>query len=95
MISREELLPKCESAFDFAEEQLCSLIENHPDQFPIYTTSGKWDFSGETWTNWCEGFLGGQLWLIYERNRDPWWRSMAEHYSKLIEYRKTDREVHD
>jgi unsaturated chondroitin disaccharide hydrolase len=61
----------------------------------MYTTNGKWDISGESWTNWCEGFLGGQLWLIYERNRDPWWWTKAEHYSRLIEHRKTDRTVHD
>src|SRR5690606_19334262 len=25
----------------------------------------------------------------------PWWRQQAEHYSRLIEHRKTDRDVHD
>ena len=70
MLNREQLLPKINMAFDFAEVQLRNLIEAHPDQFPMYTTNGEWDFSGESWTNWCEGFLGGQLWLIYERNRD-------------------------
>jgi unsaturated chondroitin disaccharide hydrolase len=84
-----------DTAFKFAEIQLRNLIESQPDQFPIYTTNGKWDFSGESWTNWCEGFLGGQLWLIYEYNSDPWWREKAEHYSRLIEHRKTDRNVHD
>lgn len=95
MFTREQILPKINTAFDFAETQLRKLIEAHPDQFPMYTTHGEWDFSGESWTNWCEGFLGGQLWLIYERNRDPWWRDQAEHYSQLIEHRKTDRNVHD
>lgn len=95
MTTREQLLPKINSAFDFAETQLRNLIESHPDKFPMYTTSGRWDFSGESWTNWCEGFLGGQLWLIYERNHDPWWQEKAEHYSRLIEHRKTDRNVHD
>ncbi len=95
MPTRKQLLPKINTAFDFAETQLRNLIESHPDQFPMYTTNGKWDFSGESWTNWCEGFLGGQLWLIYARNRDPWWQAQAEHYSRLIEPRKTDRNVHD
>ena len=95
MPTREQLLPQIDAVFDFAEIQLRNLIEPHPDQFPMYTTHGKWDFPGESWTNWCEGFLGGQLWLIYERNRDPWWRQKAEHYSCLIEPRKTDRNVHD
>ncbi|NLG95784.1 MAG: glycosyl hydrolase [Chloroflexi bacterium] len=81
--------------FDFAARQLRNLIETHPDQFPMYTTGGKWDFSGESWTNWCEGFLGGQLWLLYEKTGDQYWREKAEHYSRLIEPRKTDRTVHD
>lgn len=81
--------------FDFAAGQLERLTTQHPDQFPMYTTGGKWDFSGETWTNWCEGFLGGQLWLLHLHTGDPRWRALAERYSRLIEPRKTDRSVHD
>jgi len=81
--------------FDFAGEQLARLCQEHPDRFPIYTRSGKWDFGGETWTNWCEGFLGGQLWLLFLYTGDPVWKGQAEHYSRLIEPRKTDRAVHD
>ena len=61
----------------------------------MYTANGQWKHDGEAWTNWCEGFLGGQLWLVYERTGDPWWREKAERYSRLIEPRKTDRAVHD
>jgi unsaturated chondroitin disaccharide hydrolase len=86
---------KCQNAFAVAERQLRHLIETNPDFFPMYTVQGKWKHQGEAWTNWCEGFLGGQLWLIYERNGEPWWREKAEHYSRLIEHRKTDRNVHD
>jgi unsaturated chondroitin disaccharide hydrolase len=86
---------KCIIVLNLARAQLRRLINVHPDQFPMYTTGGRWDFSGETWTNWCEGFLGGQLWLIYMHTRDPWWCWKAEHYAHLIEPRKTDRSVHD
>jgi unsaturated chondroitin disaccharide hydrolase len=91
----ENLLEKCHQTFEFAERQLRHLIETYPDYFPMYTVNGRWQHSGEAWTNWCEGFLGGQLWLVYEHNRDGWWRERAEHYSRLIEHRKTDRTVHD
>lgn len=80
---------------EFAEKQLRRLIETYPDYFPMYTVNGKWKHSGEAWTNWCEGFLGGQLWLVYQHNGDSWWREKAEHYSRLIEDRKSDRSVHD
>jgi unsaturated chondroitin disaccharide hydrolase len=47
------------------------------------------------WTNWCEGFLGGQLWLVYQATGEAWFRERAEHYSPLVEPRKTDHSVHD
>jgi unsaturated chondroitin disaccharide hydrolase len=89
------LHPKLERAFDFAQVQVRNLIENHPDEFPMYTQNGKWKHSGEAWTNWCEGFLGGMMWIFHSRTGDPAWRASAEHYSRLIEERKHDRTVHD
>jgi unsaturated chondroitin disaccharide hydrolase len=86
---------RIERAFEFAGRQLHHLIETYPDYFPMYTVNGKWKHSGEAWTNWCEGFLGGQLWLMYQHTGDPYWREKAEHYSRLIEHRKDDRDVHD
>ena len=84
-----------ERAFDFAAGQLNHLVHQHPDSFPMYSTQGKWALGAESWTNWCEGFLGGQLWLLYKHTGDKSWRTQAEHYSQLIEHRKTDRSVHD
>ncbi len=84
-----------EGVFACAEEKLHRLVDTHPGRFPIYTTGGKWDFSGEAWTNWCEGFLGGQLWLLHLHTGSPFWRAQAEHYSRLIEPRKADTSVHD
>ncbi|MCZ7547474.1 MAG: glycoside hydrolase family 88 protein [Anaerolineae bacterium] len=86
---------RCETALAFAGRQLRRLVEAHPDYFPMYTVNGRWKHGGDAWTNWCEGFLGGQLWLIYAHTGDPWFRARAEHYSRLIEHRKTDRTVHD
>jgi unsaturated chondroitin disaccharide hydrolase len=95
MVTHPDLLRKCSRAFDFAGKQLRHLVGTYPDYFPMYTVNGKWKHGGETWTNWCEGFLGGQLWLLYQHTRDDYWRARAEHYSRLIEHRKTDRAVHD
>ena len=87
--------PKLISALNFAQDQVKHLTDAHPNDFPIYTKGGKWVHSGESWTNWCEGFLGGMMWIFHTRTGDPWWRAKAEHYSRLIEERKTDRTVHD
>ncbi len=89
------LSERIHSAFAFASKQLRHLLSAHPDYFPMYTRNGKWKHGGEAWTNWCEGFLGGQLWLMYTYTKDSWWRDRAIHYSRLIEHRKTDKTVHD
>ena len=99
MLTREnvpnKLRPQFQTAFSFAQEQVKNLVSSYPDYFPMYTEGGKWAHSGEAWTNWCEGFLGGMMWIFYQRTRDSWWREKAEHYSRLIEERKTDRRIHD
>lgn len=89
------LYPKLENAFAFAQSQVMKLISTNPDYFPEYTQAGKWRHEGEAWTNWCEGFLGGMMWIFHQRTADPDWRAHAEHYSRLIEARKHDRSVHD
>lgn len=84
-----------ERAWSTAEAKVPALTRAHPDQFPLYTTGGRWDLTGEAWTNWCEGFLGGQLWLLAGRTGRSDLRQLAEHYSRLVEDRQLDREVHD
>ncbi|HEX7104469.1 MAG TPA: hypothetical protein VF218_00750 [Acidothermaceae bacterium] len=83
-----------ERAWETAATKVRDLVEQHPDDFPLYTQGGRWVTDGEAWTNWCEGFLGGQLWLLAPRAGD-WYRAKAEHYSQLIKHRKDDESVHD
>ena len=94
-VERESLQPRLERAFDFAASQVRATIARDPDFFPIYTTNGRWKHGGESWTDWCAGFHTGMMWLFAERKSDPWWRQTAEHYSRLLEHRQHDREVHD
>ena len=82
-------------ALDFAQQQVRRLITTHPDYFPLYTRGGRWHHEQEAWTNWCEGFLGGLLWIFARRTGDPWWRTKAEEYSRPLEPRQHDRNVHD
>ncbi len=84
-----------ERALDFAQRQVRNLTTDHPDYFPLFTEGGKWRHAKESWTNWCEGFLGGMIWVFARRTGDPFWRERAEHYSRLIEHRQHDRNVHD
>jgi unsaturated chondroitin disaccharide hydrolase len=91
----DDLTSKANRAFELAEIQLRKLITNHPGYFPLFTKAGKWKHESESWTNWCEGFLGGMLWILARRTGDPWWRAKAEEYSRLIEHRQFDGTVHD
>jgi unsaturated chondroitin disaccharide hydrolase len=93
--AEEKFKHRAQAALVFAGTQLRHLITQHPDYFPLYTVGGKWKHDMEAWTNWCEGFLGGMLWILHRHLDDPWWQERAERYSQLIEHRKIDRDVHD
>ncbi len=84
-----------EAALQFAAEQVEGIVQRTPDFFPIYTTAGKWHHGGELWTDWTGGFLVGMMWKFFERWHEPKWRERAERYSRLLEHRKSDRDVHD
>jgi unsaturated chondroitin disaccharide hydrolase len=87
-------------AMELAKDRLRGLVERYPDFYPMYTMQGRWKHSGEAWTHWCDGFLPGMLWIVYGRESQSssergWWRQQAIRYSKPLEPRKHDREVHD
>ncbi len=92
-----------EKAFRMAKIKLRGLIEKHPDFYPMYTVAGRWRHEGESWTHWCDGFLPGMLWIVYEHERasrqgpgeETWWLDQAIRYTKTLEPRKFDRNVHD
>lgn len=89
-----------EDSFDFAQQQVRSLIGQHPGLYPMYTMNGKWKHEGPAWTHWCDGFLPGMMWLFH-RHLGPggpdadWWMDQAIAYTIPLEPRKMDREVHD
>lgn len=94
-VALDDLRPRLEAAFDFAAQQVSATAERHPDFFPIYTVGGRWQRGVELWTDWCGGFHAGMMWLIAERTGERRWYALAEHYSRLLEHRQHDRDVHD
>ncbi len=40
-----------ERAWATAEVKVPRFVAAHPDAFPLYTTGGRWDLTGEAWTN--------------------------------------------
>ena len=91
----DSLIDQVEHAFSFAQQQVRTLVERHPDFYPLYTDKGKWRHSKPAWTHWCDGFLPGMMWIFHQETGDSHWRELAEKYSKTLEQRKDDREVHD
>src|SRR5437762_2920005 len=86
------------NALSFAQAQVRRLVENHPGFYPLYTDQGKWKHSKPAWTKWCDGFLPGMMWLFLEAgvaDDEKYWRTKAEEYSRALEGRKEDRDVHD
>ncbi|HVX14669.1 MAG TPA: glycoside hydrolase family 88 protein [Pirellulales bacterium] len=91
----EDRLARFARALDFAQRQVAATIERTPDYFPIYTVGGRWHHAGELWTDWTGGFFAGSMWKFFEQTGDATWRRSAEHYSRLLEHRQYDRNVHD
>jgi unsaturated chondroitin disaccharide hydrolase len=89
-----------ENTLEFAERQVRRLVERHPGFYPMYTHHGRWKHDLPAWTHWCDGFLPGVMWIFRSR-RDrgsaeaQWWLDQAVRYSRPLEPRKLDREVHD
>ncbi len=91
----EELRRRLERVFVLADRKVRDTVERLPDYFPIYTVGGRWQHGGALWTDWCAGFHAGLMWSLYRRTDDPAWRAHAEHYSRLLEPKQHDRDVHD
>ena len=96
-----ELVPEthwrkpCEEAMAFAQKQVAALAERDPGFYPMYTEGGKWRHNKEAWTRWCDGFLPGMMWIFAKRTGDHKWLELGERYSRPLEERKLDRDVHD
>jgi unsaturated chondroitin disaccharide hydrolase len=89
-----------ESALRFAQQQVRKLVERYPDFYPMYTTNGVWKHEGPAWTHWCDGFLPGMMWIFHKRAEDSnadadFWLEQAIRYTKPLENRRSDDEVHD
>src|SRR5262245_40988034 len=91
----DALLQQLRGALDFAAVQARRLIEKFPGYAPMYTVGGRWNREGERWTHWCEGFYPGIFWLLHKYTGELEWRRWAEEYSRRLEPRKHDRNVHD
>jgi len=96
-IDESQLSPRFERAFQFGVSQLERMLTKWPvnQPAPIHTRQGVWYRPEFIWTDWCPGFYAGMMWLAFERTGDEKWRQAAEQYTRALESRKFDRDVHD
>jgi unsaturated chondroitin disaccharide hydrolase len=96
-LKEAEIRARIERAFDFGVRQLERMLPKWPANkpAPIYTVNGIWTRPDYVWTDWCPGFYAGMMWLAFERTGEKKWREVAERYTRALEPRKFDREVHD
>ena len=96
-IDEADLRARIDRAFNFGVEQLEKMLAKWPanQPAPIHTRHGMWHRPHFIWTDWCPGFFAGMMWLAYERTGKTEWREAAERYTRALEHRKFDRDVHD
>lgn len=96
-IDERGLRLRIEQAFDFGVAQLERMLAKWPSDkpAPIYTENGVWTRPAYMWTDWCPGFYAGMMWLAFEHTGESKWRQVAEEYTRALEPRKFDRDVHD
>jgi unsaturated chondroitin disaccharide hydrolase len=83
------------TALEVAAAKVDRLVTDHPDFLPLFTKQGKWKHDLEAWTNWCEGFPPGMMWIFARHLDNALWKPRALHYSEMLRGREYDREVHD
>ncbi|MEM7234517.1 MAG: glucuronyl hydrolase [Planctomycetota bacterium] len=93
----DALKTQLENVLEMADRQVRRTIEKWPasNPAPIYTENGKWYRQPTMWTDWTPGFYAGQMWILAQTTGDGYWRAQAEEYTRALELRRFDRDVHD
>ena len=89
-----------DQAFQFGQKQVRKLVEKHPLLYPLHTSNGRWGQGGPASTHWSDGFLPGMMWIFHKHaeqdsTESKYWLDQALRYTKPLEIRKADRDVHD
>jgi unsaturated chondroitin disaccharide hydrolase len=96
-IDEQQLRARLEQTFRFGVTQVEKMLPKWTTDkpAPIYTENGVWSRPDFIWTDWCPGFYAGMMWLAFEYTGETKWREAAESYTRKLEPRKFDRDVHD
>jgi unsaturated chondroitin disaccharide hydrolase len=86
-------------ALQFAKEQLnktATRSELPTNRYPKNSTDSGWVLNrNDDMTAWTQGFFPGLLWLMYEQDQDPSWKTLAQSWTRPLEIQKTNTLTHD
>jgi unsaturated chondroitin disaccharide hydrolase len=96
-VDEQKLQTRIVDTFQFGVAQLEKMLAKWPSTkpAPIFTANGVWSRPDFIWTDWCPGFYAGMMWLAFEHTGETKWRQVAEEFTRKLEPRKLDRDVHD
>jgi unsaturated chondroitin disaccharide hydrolase len=85
-------------ALQVAQQKLRASASNPAiptNQYPKATTDNiNWRLVPNTANiDWVQGFFPGQLWLMYDQGRDPFWRTKADAWTRSLEVQKTQTDI--
>jgi unsaturated chondroitin disaccharide hydrolase len=83
--------PNLIRAVQFGAYQMHRLLELHPGKYPVTTRGGHWVVDLDEGLSGYEGYLPGQLWILYRMTRDILLRDAAERLTRDLESLKYDR----
>ena len=89
---KDETKAAANAALDVAAGKVSRLVTDYPDYFPLYTDHGRWKHGKEAWTNCARASWAARCGCSTSCDE---WQARAEHYSKLVEERQYDDQVHD
>lgn len=93
---RDAVQTVIQTAFDFAQYQVQSLLQKYPsDYYPMYTVNGQFGHDRKRWTHWCDGFYPGMMFIFAEATGKSEWLDKAITFATPLEERQYDRAVHD
>jgi unsaturated chondroitin disaccharide hydrolase len=88
--SLDYIRPNLIRAVQLAAHQMHRLLELHPAKYPVTTRNGHWVVDLEEHLSGHEGYLPGQLWILYRMTHDILLRDGAERLTRNLEPLKHD-----
>ncbi len=77
------------ATLDLIGDQVTRMDTIFGDRFPEYTINGEWTFREQP--NWLSGFIGGELWYLYEMTGEPDFMQRAlRHADRMTDYATID-----